>query len=304
MITAVSIHAPAGGATTGLFFTNLKQEFQSTRLREARRPIYSQEQGTDGFNPRACGRRDNFVAEDTQQYAVSIHAPAGGATRHKTNTPPPVWFQSTRLREARPSSASGVMRVKRFNPRACGRRDHRGIKSCQMKLCFNPRACGRRDFKVIPLVTIKQTFQSTRLREARLKWWIPSLWVSGFNPRACGRRDTCHFTVGAKKRVSIHAPAGGATVGLFPNNIVTPVSIHAPAGGATDKLGVFRKRFKVSIHAPAGGATSYKIKKGAIIKVSIHAPAGGATSYDKKATFYNSVSIHAPAGGATNLCFL
>ena len=56
-------------------------------------------------------------------------------------------------------------------------------------------------------------------------------------------------------RVSIHAPAGGATQGIHCLGVQPVVSIHAPAGGATRQHGVSGRIRQVSIHAPAGGAT-------------------------------------------------
>ncbi len=55
------------------------------------------------------------------------------------------------------------------------------------------------------------------------------------------------------------------------------VSIHAPAGGATIEVTVVELDGKVSIHAPAGGATSVTFNSSVSNHVSIHAPAGGAT---------------------------
>ena len=141
--SAVSIHAPAGGAT-----------FQ--RLNLARSVC---------FNPRARGGRDTFapplpriasfqstrprgarqvIGAFQASEIVSIHAPAGGATSPR-------------------SSAAGTG-------------------------CFNPRARGGRD-KACAVLRVEKLFQSTRPRGARrpLFGWIHQ-----------------HF-------VSIHAPAGGAT---------------------------------------------------------------------------------------------
>ena len=55
------------------------------------------------------------------------------------------------------------------------------------------------------------------------------------------------------------------------------VSIHAPAKGATDEDEYFADYEQVSIHAPARGATSKLLAYGVASKVSIHAPARGAT---------------------------
>ena len=55
------------------------------------------------------------------------------------------------------------------------------------------------------------------------------------------------------------------------------VSIHAPAWGATDMKITFISHYFVSIHAPAWGATGGIVTLKETAKVSIHAPAWGAT---------------------------
>ncbi len=57
------------------------------------------------------------------------------------------------------------------------------------------------------------------------------------------------------------------------------VSIHAPAGGATIRPRILYYAVTVSIHAPAGGATITREDMQGAIFVSIHAPAGGATLF-------------------------
>ncbi len=144
-------------------------------------------------------------------------------------------FQSTRLREARRQMVSAQEILTGFNPRACGRRDICSIAYLTPAISFNPRACGRRDrsheVKIRPpegewfqstrlrearrfeMITRPywSKFQSTRLREARHHHLLKSLLFLCFNPRACGRRDDLHGGIKASCRVSIHAPAGGAT---------------------------------------------------------------------------------------------
>ena len=101
-------------------------------------------------------------------------------------------------------------------------------------------------------------------------------------------------------RVSIHAPAWGATTRSRRCPRLEHVSIHAPAWGATGPCRQCAKMEKVSIHAPAWGATwvtmsifccskcfNPRTRVGCDIwmllvykhghKVSIHAPAWGAT---------------------------
>ena len=125
----------------------------------------------------------------------------------------------------------------------------------------------------------------------------------------------------ASARVSIHAPAGGATVGTYEGEIDMKVSIHAPAGGATAAKILNSATARVSIHAPAGGATrsrrpclfskvfqSTPPQGGRPAKTLRHAarrrgfnprPRRGGDLPMEYQTCHWGVSIHAPAGGAT-----
>ena len=123
----VSIHAPAGGATSSVSKSLSRiLTFQSTRPRGARLAMLpSAMTPLLCFNPRARGGRDEVVV-----------AP---------NTDNSPWF----------------------NPRARGGRDisrhcvRRGIT------CFNPRARGGRDLTPKPTQQQQRKFQSTRPRGAR-----------------------------------------------------------------------------------------------------------------------------------------
>ena len=95
--------------------------FQSTHPRGVRRA--SREQplvpGT-GFNPRTRVGCDGIcVAGDVRQLAVSIHAPAWGATRMSCRGPTPMTpFQSTHPRGVRrPGHSSTTSPTSSFNPR-------------------------------------------------------------------------------------------------------------------------------------------------------------------------------------------
>ena len=120
-----------------------------------------------------------------------------------------------------------------------------------------------------------------------------------FNPRprmggdCIGRMPRCTY------RVSIHAPAWGATPTEPHSEGVDVVSIHAPAWGATGVLAVSRDLMAVSIHAPAWGATPGGCPTRLVYSVSIHAPAWGATHIFIPCNLLLGVSIHAPAWGAT-----
>ena len=138
-----------------------------------------------------------------------------------------------------------------------------------------------------------------------------------------GRDRPRHALYDASPRVSIHAPAWGATdhamlftmlphvfqstrphgarhADCLQRGLHHNVSIHAPAWGATLPRGLPWGLRRVSIHAPAWGATAdHLVRALEIVFVSIHAPAWGATSESKGYLIQFSVSIHAPAWGAT-----
>ena len=122
---------------------------------------------------------------------------------------------------------------------------------------FNPRARGGRDFPPVDFIAILATFQSTRPRRARR--------AQGHASRPAGR-------------VSIHAPAEGAThapdrTTLIPDGF----NPRARGGRDPDALEAYRPDPLVSIHAPAEGATAVAQPFVGRGPVSIHAPAEGAT---------------------------
>ena len=77
-----------------------------------------------------------------------------------------------------------------------------------------------------------------------------------FNPRSRMGSDGQHHKRCVRWRISIHAPAWGAT-GQIPTIRYLPgnISIHAPAWGATLDVGLGIVLRFISIHAPAWGAT-------------------------------------------------
>ena len=79
------------------------------------------------------------------------------------------------------------------------------------------------------------------------------------------------------RRISIHAPTGGATIAKPIEEWEPKISIHAPTGGATAKKLIITVSFRISIHAPTGGATSTRVVICIPDEISIHAPTGGAT---------------------------
>ena len=123
-------------------------------------------------------------------------------------------------------------------------------------------------------------FQSTRPRGARRGGGSRARDGNQcFNPRARVGRDRIHRNGHPHdRRVSIHAPAWGATLQVRRVKCHKSVSIHAPAWGATGGRPDHAVQLAVSIHAPAWGATAAQAPACVLIAVSIHAPAWGATA--------------------------
>jgi len=98
--------------------------------------------------------------------------------------------------------------------------------------------------------------------------------------RPRGARPLDHVRYVNRPRVSIHAPARGATrhAGLLAHRIKS-FNPRAREGRDLAHLAVIRIFVKVSIHAPARGATGFDRGSRQLCKVSIHAPARGATSF-------------------------
>ena len=160
-----------------------------------------------GFNSRAREGRDLRGADRVRdRHAVSIHAPARGATSKTQIAPQPLEvFQFTRPRGAR-------RRPRRSSP-------------CAARFQFTrPRGARRDELNDDPEA---EQFQFTRPRGARRRPVPRRMWCSacfnsrapqsrasrtiGFNSRAREGRDAVGERDGPLLEVSIHAPARGAT---------------------------------------------------------------------------------------------
>ena len=102
MLSKFQSTRPRGARLPGLKPLKRFWKFQSTRPRGAR-PHYHPRDRSDGmgFNPRAREGRDEGFLGKAQQLAVSIHAPARGATERDRKAAWMEKFQSTRPRGAR-----------------------------------------------------------------------------------------------------------------------------------------------------------------------------------------------------------
>ena len=236
-LQSVSIHAPAWGATS----RDVRQEpihdvsihapaWGATVVIPGNLPPAS------CFNPRARVGRDLSAFLARENSIVSIHAPAWGATKFGPD-----------------ARKLGLVSIHAPAWGATQAHQH----GAMMMVRFNPRARVGRDPNSVPPVIEMPGFQSTRPRGARLGLrGTGSPRQTGFNPRARVGRDGYGLRPadgelwfqstrprGARRiapsapsrveRVSIHAPAWGATRGARSVHGVRVVSIHAPAWGAT-----------------------------------------------------------------------
>ncbi len=143
------------------------------------------------FNPRARTGRDVALAEGARAGAVSIHAPARGATAAADNAATvEIRFQSTRPHGARRPTTFRTRDHRCFNPRARAGRDESSRPNFWNRSCFNPRARAGRDSIYAASFAVMSKFQSTRPRGARRRRGQSPPLSHRFNPRARAGRDT------------------------------------------------------------------------------------------------------------------
>ena len=211
-----------------------KAAFQFTRPRGARLarcPPSPPARG--GFNSRAHGGRDS-VAPPTARVIRSFNSRAhGGRDFCQRRKGKRKMFQFTRPRGARPwrtvSSRSTSVSIHAPTGGATGlpRRRRRPAR-------FNSRAHGGRDSIARYHAAHPDAFQFTRPRGARPFVVCETRgfgWFQFTRPR--GARRPRPTNPKPKRKVSIHAPTGGATDKVILAARPAMVSIHAPTGGAT-----------------------------------------------------------------------
>ena len=226
------------------------------------------------------------------------------------------WFQSTLYAKAtllppefpfisNPRSYAGRLGdfdtfglVCRFNPRSYARSDIRlsAIKAGQISIHaptrgrrkdiqsdsqqdFNPRSYARSDFWSISIKCYPKQFQSTLLREERLRYYscFISLFISitllreerlrksslqkshrlYFNPRSYARSDKEIVQTQTDININFN-PRSYARSDLLiflAVSVWQSISIHAPTRGATSCFLSLAHRQVISIHAPTRGAT-------------------------------------------------
>ena len=189
-------------------------------------------------------------------------------------------FQSTPPHGGRPRSAGAVRRLPTVSIHAPARGATAAVSMPRRVASFNPRprtggdaiqcaaSAGRQRVSIHAPARgatsaadqhrgMSGVFQSTPPHGGRPSAVPLRSIARRFNPRPRTGGDIRPLErVAAPSRVSIHAPARGATVEPLAMSLSARVSIHAPARGATDRMPELRIAVRVSIHAPARGATT------------------------------------------------
>jgi len=185
------------------------------------------------FNPRPCARGDAPAGGRDWWAAVSIHAPARGATGGGGGGGGSSGFQSTPLREGRRILAytPGDGRIVSIHAPARGATPTATTPTGGGSVSIHAPARGATPNPRAPRPG--KPFQSTPLREGRLMAVSSPSNSVCFNPRPCARGDDPEGLAHVAQHVSIHAPARGATIAPRSARWWGVVSIHAPARGAT-----------------------------------------------------------------------
>ena len=142
------------------------------------------------FNSRPCGRGDDLLVDGGDGVGrISIHAPAGGATRGCERRQPAHRFQFTPLREGRRQQNAEKRNHAYFNSRPCGRGDAVQHDNFLWQGISIHAPAGGATHAQLPAPHSPENF----------------------NSRPCGRGDCRGKRPVVVLSISIHAPAGGAT---------------------------------------------------------------------------------------------
>ena len=164
-------------------------------------------------------------------------------------------------------------------------------------------------------------FQSTLPRRERHETAKRNPDPQNFNPRSREGSDTKLQSETLTRRISIHAPAKGAThsahhrvslrLDFNPRSregsdydlrhtfCTDLISIHAPAKGATGTSCGFSIPPAFQSTLPRRERPPFVFALRYSVIISIHAPAKGATARETALSTLQDISIHAPAKGAT-----
>ena len=143
-----------------------------------------------------------------------------------------------------------------------------------------------------------QKFQSTLPRGER--HIFPKLCFDSehFNPRSREGSDMVNGAGRLRVKISIHAPARGATHVATNLTNGAKISIHAPARGATIYTGGLAKVTLFQSTLPRGERRGVTVSNPQVINFNPRSREGSDTTRNFK-FFCFYISIHAPARGAT-----
>ena len=259
--STVSIHAPAWGATSAGPPSFGRAEFRSTPPRGGRPPIALDTAliGHERFDPRPRVGGDRSSADRPRaDRRFRSTPPRGGrlvANEYRLN---PLTFRSTPPRGGRPGQASEGLVLEQFRstPPRGGRPAGRVSRASSRRFDPRPRVGG--DF--MP--------RSTPPGLAR------------FDPRPRVGGDQAVGFVCARRVVSIHAPAWGAT---------SPISTGCGSYAGFDPR-------------PRVGGDSHRLSSDGFIDCFDPRPRVGGDFLKDFPSHLTTVSIHAPAWGATRRC--
>ena len=111
-------------------------------------------------------------------------------------------------------------------------------------------------------------------RKPSLMYFIP---IADFNPRSREGSDQWLPILFVHSKISIHAPARGATEVFRITPSMKLFQSTLPRGERRSRRQRLFEIARISIHAPASGATVTMVRMAKMVKISIHAPASGAT---------------------------
>ena len=160
-------------------------------------------------------------------------------------TPTARKFQSTLPRRERPRPGRRPAVQRHFNPRSREGSDDQNQLHCRrVWRHFNPRSREGSDGALAERRRFTLAFQSTLPRRERLKQYKKIATYMKFQstlPRRERRRPSSGRP--PPRRISIHAPAKGATLPDPVPRVTDEISIHAPAKGATE-FAAYEERYK------------------------------------------------------------
>ena len=189
--------------------------------------------------------------------AISIHAPARGATKEILPDVILMEFQSTLPRGERHYTRLEYHRFAEFQSTLPRGERH----------CVTYKFCQLRDISIH--APARGATESARCSTSQ---------CSDFNPRSREGSDNYIAFQNNPYTISIHAPARGATTFRLSKQKTIYISIHAPARGATKVFYNSFRNAQFQSTLPRGERRRYSHTGDHNKTISIHAPARGATS--------------------------